>query len=632
MRKFCATIGVAMICLVLFACQQSQLQPSVAPFASPGPAPTWPVVPTPAFKPLTASTQTAEPTTSVPISSVPIWPPAPMSALSGSSTCSSRSSQPWQVWRAVQNVAPVYALLVEQGSLWAATQSGVFRVDPRTGAFTRVFTYGASHLLPLGDGRIWVASAPPVYYDGTEWMTVTISGTTSNLYDWALDLNGDLVTAAYRVGFYRFAGHIPPRDRPWVPTAAGVISGLLDPAKCQLQAYNRGGLSYRSQAECQALQSARQTVPKGNEKDTQVVLDADGSIWWISVLFPGPATLGHLSKSESATLVLPVRSIFALAADPVHGIWLGTDRGLAYSDEEKLQWVSLGLDGCTLPYEPQGLAVDEHGTVWLQTRFGMGTYALSSNETNWRLVPVPNLSGQDAARPILAIAAAPGGGIWATHGYDLLRVGGATTMQSITLPFQKCVIWSLIADSNSVWGSADCGPVQFIVSRASWVQHDANIGRERPFSISPDGTVYAAGLRGLYAYTGTVNAAGDLILEWRLACEQKVTFFAADKQGGVWVASREPDKLWYWKSGQATPRDLPSDKEMLLLLTVDNQNRLWAVQGNTLTVYDGTNWRSIGVPIDYYKIRGLICGPDGRIWVLGADAIAVYDPAVDKQP
>jgi len=523
--------------------------------------------------------------------------------------------------------------LVEQGSVWASTGSGVFRVDPRTGAFTQTLTKITDSLIPLGDGHIWASSShESYYYDDRAWTTVPISATTNQRYDWAIDLNGDLLMAVYRVGFFRFAGHIPPRGRPWEPTRAESAIALAQPDQCQLQVYNRRGPSYRTQAECRALQNARQAVPKGNERDTFVALDADGSIWWITAPYPGPVTLGHLSQGSSTTLVLPVELILALAADPVHGIWIGTDKGLVYSDGEKLQWVSLGLDTCTLPYEPQGLAVDEHGTVWLQTRFGMGTYALSSNEMNWRLVPVPNLSSQDAARPILAIAAAPGGGIWATHGYDLLRLGGATTMQPITLPFQKCVIWRLTADSNSVWGDADCGLVQFIVSRASWVQHDKNIWGDRLVSFSPDGTVYAAGLRGLYAYTGTVNAAGELIPEWRLAFEQKVTFFAADKQGGVWVASRQPDKLWYWKSGQATPRDLPSNYGELVPLTVDSQNRLWAVSlnGDVLWLHDGKTWQRVDTPI--HNIRGLICGPDGRIWVLGTDTVAVYDPAADKQP
>jgi ligand-binding sensor domain-containing protein len=554
-----------------------------------------------------------------------------MLAPTGSFTCTPRPGDPWQVWRAVQNVAPVYALLVEQGSLWAATQLGVFRVDPQTRTFTQVSILGASYLLPLGDGRIWAAGGgrESLYYDGRNWTTVTISGTTSNLYDWALDLNGDLVVAVYRVGFYRFAGHIPPRDQPWVPTATGVISGLL--GTCQLQAYNRGSLSYRSQAECQVLQSARQYIEKGNQRDTYVALDADGSLWWIIGSNPGSLTLEHLPKSALPPLVLPAKSIFALAADPVHGVWIGTDKGLIYSDGEKLQWVSLGLDTCTLPYAPDGLAVDEHGTVWSQTRFGNGIYSLSSNEAVWRLVPVPNLSSQDASRPILAIAAAPGGGIWATHGYDLLRLGGATTMLPITLPFQQCVVRSLAADSNSVWGGTNCGLVQFLVSRASWMQH-GDMGGQRPVSVNPEGIVYAAGPGGLYVYTSTVNTSGETVLEWHLVFEQRVALVAADRQGGVWVASRQPDKLWYWKSGQATPHDLPPGQSQLVQLAVDSQNRLWAfsLTGNVLWRYDGKTWQRVDPPIP--DIRDLIGGPNGSVGVLGADAIAVYDPAKDKQP
>ena len=45
-------------------------------------------------------------------------------------------------------------------------------------------------------------------------------------------------------------------------------------------------------------------------------------------------------------------------------------------------------------------------------------------------------------------------------------------------------------------------------------------------------------------------------------------------------------------------------------------------------MYDGKAWRSISTPVK--TIDELRAGPDGRIWVVGYNGLAVYDPAVDK--
>ena len=105
---------------------------------------------------------------------------------------------------------------------------------------------------------------------------------------------------------------------------------------------------------------------------------------------------------------------------------------------------------------------------------------------------------------------------------------------------------------------------------------------------------------------------------------------AADKQGGIWVASREKGGLWHYKSGRLTPYGQRFKEHSLQQITVDSQNRLWAALSDTLHVYDGKTWRCIETPLR--QIGELTNGPDGRIWIVGDIGIAVYNPAADKQP
>jgi len=64
---------------------------------------------------------------------------------------------------------------------------------------------------------------------------------------------------------------------------------------------------------------------------------------------------------------------------------------------------------------------------------------------------------------------------------------------------------------------------------------------------------------------------------------------------------------------------------------VDNQDQLWAEVGQALMINNGSAWRTITLPIAMTN-RKLTSDPDGRIWIIGDEGVAVYNPAADKRP
>ena len=593
-------ISALAFCLILSACLQSRPQPAVSP---------------------------------------------PMSSMSTmAEQCTPRPDAVWRIWRGTSWPTAVDALLVEQETVWAGTSSGTFRIDPKSDVLMSApnaeSPSGVYRLFPLGNGRVWASNNEGHwYYDGQEWMPLQITGTVVSPSVIAIELNGDVLLETFvsrSTIRYRLPGHVPPpRYRLWEATREPV-SSHWDPNECRFKTYISNGFSYRSQAECLALKQARQTVQEKIGQYAYVALDADRSIWWVAIpLGYTSPVLGHWSKGISTTFQLPVKAVNALAADRTRGIWLGTDKGLAYSDGKTLRWTSLGLGACTISATPYDVAIDSQGTVWLATSAGI--QKLTRNELNWQSVMDVGLAGQEIFRPVRAIALAPDGGIWASHGYDLWRFGSSSTMSPIRVPDPTCQIEHLQVDvSGNVWGtSAHCGMWQFIPSANSgeWVHHNPD-GPISSIVLSTAGDLYAAGDAGLFLFTATPSRNPTQVsLPWRWVepSPRGNHVIAADKRNGVWIGSPRTGALWHYLSGDWIPIGDVFEKARLNNLHVDNQDQLWAEVGQALMINNGSAWRTITLPIAMTN-RKLTSDPDGRIWIIGDEGVAVYNPAADKRP
>jgi ligand-binding sensor domain-containing protein len=627
MSKFYTLLGVATACLILSACQPPQPQTPVAPAASPGPAPvapavTWPVMLTPVA--------TLSPLPALPSQAATALPYT--AAGTRSLACIARPDVPWRTWSVVSAPSAIFALQTMGNDLWAGTWRGVVRFTPRTGNHVLYGEMGGTPtLLTWGDGHLWASAAYGLFYfDGKQWINAR-PWSDQPIYNGppklGVDRNGDLWAQQYlghRSYCYadlRFPGHTPPLAAPsgfgcyqspanWGPT--------ID---CQQwQAMTTGGYTHRSPSECEALNRARQAVDKITHESVMLAMDADQSIWWANQV-----ELVHLVSGKMTKLALPPYSLHALAPDPVHGVWVATDKGLGYSDGKTMRWAALGIDACTFPDFPDDMAVDAQDTVWIISRAAL--WAMSPHETSWRTVVEFDLTSKEADASRRAVVAAPDGGIWATQGCHLWRFDGVSIAGKVRLPESLCSAGYLVVDpSGNVWVGSWERLARFTPASGEWREY-AWPDQGSVLNVADSGgTLYVLGRRGLYS-ADVADAR-----EWRLLASLPANVsqysLAADQQGRMWIGSRELGELWRYQADGLIGFDQQFDVGKLRQLYADRAGRLWASLDDELAIRDGKTWQRIATPVGV--IRKITGGPDGRIWVWGSQGIAVYDPANAK--
>ena len=610
---------VALGFMMLVACQSTQA--TLAPTQPP--AVTLTLLPSP--PPTVVATRLPSP--------LAVTAPASASAPSPSESPTAPAAA-WRFWLAASQPLAVYALAMERGTLWAGTSFGIWRIDPSTGAYIADQTQGQTQqLLPVDDG-VWAVGRDSLYYfDGQTWIKTGFDfGPLSFVgasYTLGMDPAGDMWLSYYAYRSFvvaSYPGHVARAGVPWTNSRAPNASQSGDARECGYwQAVASGGYVYRSEAECQTLRSARQAISAIAPDYALLAIDADGSVWWTS--WATGSTLGHLLPDGSSTTQdLSAGRVYALAAEPTHGVWIATEQGLAFSDGASVRRVSLGLDAYTLRGTPRNIAVDTQGNAWVITSDGV--YRLAANEARWRPVTDFGLQGDSKALPLGTIAAAREGGMWATHGWDVWRFGGASSTTPVTAPLgENCSLVHLAVDAaGNVWSLAQsCGIYQFNPVSGEWAQHfPGSFMSELTFGA--DGSVFALGPEGLWA---KAPGAGGVVPGWELIAANSPDLYgtiAADGDGGVWFSSNGTGELRRYHDGQVTSHGLRFRPYGTNRMHVDGQARLWIADVNDLAVYDGRDWQRIPMPNIGPAVE-LIGDDSGRIWIGGIDGVAVYDPA-----
>jgi hypothetical protein len=570
------------------------------------------------------------------------------------------SSSPWTFWHVGDAPNSVYSLATQSDQVWAGTQYGIWQIKPGAHHLEKYpMPMGAvSLLLPIENGQLWAGiNADLFFFDGQQWQTMT-SMNPNVLRGWstyralnllAIDTSGNLRLEAWGsrgdLAPFHYSGHVPgtgtvERDSTnYLYLAQTNCEQLTTLASTHSQ-------SYRSSAECLAFQAALQIVPLPTH-GIRLAFAADDSLWGVNL---ANGEVYHWSNGRLSVIKLPSGSrVNALTADPTHGVWIGTDRGLMYTDGQVIDQLP-DLDRHFAGGTPRDLAVESSGNVWALT---------NDSKLSW----LPDDRSVDDFQVVTGVSArsiaAADDGLWITHSTDLIRLKlGERIPHSILLPEADCRLDRLTAAPNGdVWATSHCGAAwQYQPATKRWIRHMFYAGADaRSFEpiqaivAGTDGTVYAIAQSGFAPLTGPGGALTGKLMSggWALrysAYWHQALFLAdgvaplpdgpstADRHGGLWLTANDRGNLWHYTNGQFTAIEHPFGGTWITTLQVDQADRLWVANlYGQLAVYDGQQWRTFLTP-GIGTVYRSAAAPDGRLWFAGSQGVARYDPAQDKLP
>ena len=568
----------------------------------------------------------------------------------------------WTYWPAVAQTQGIQAVITQDEDLWVGTPYGVYRVDPRTGTYTAYEEVSPIlRLLPVEAGRLWALGTEGLFFfNSQQWNKP--SGDVGSVDSIGIDKNGDLWLFGHEERFggsaaSHFSGHIPP-DGDWpydfyLPYQVP-LGFSLDLTDCEAWS---ASTAYRTPADCQALEAARTQLNVSNS--TLMTIDQDGSLWWLTAgtSWDDPIrTLHHRLKSSAVDRKLPTARIEnmtidqdltgmrvnAIAPDPEHGVWLGTDRGLLYSDGETIRKISLTPDQLTLRPHPRNLAIDTQGNAWVVT--AQGVQQLPAHDSQWQAVTDFGLGPGINEWPLGTIAAAREGGIWATHGNDLWRFGGSTTTPLTgTVPLGAgCRLIHLTLDRDgNVWSPLGrCGVAVFRPQTGQWTLYPFEYKSIEDVFIGGDNTVYTRDSTNRLSRFTTFTQSGGTIPQtgqfFDVAQPYDQSVLGTDSQSGLWIINCRTGEVWREQAGSV----MAFGKVFAASLSpcsasyrwyFDSRSGLWVYDGVNLFRYAGQAWQTMHQP-NVGFIADMTTGPDGRVWIAGERGVAVYDPTQDKQP
>lgn len=565
---------------------------------------------------------------------------------------------PWTVWHTSNVSNYVTALATQADRIWASTASGLRRIDPQA---QRVEKYDErigrnALLLPIENGQMWAGSDRQLFFfNGQNWRGVTLPYTLTygsfGLSTMAIDAAAGLLLhfTNYRgwsnTAYY--GGHLLSDVDAQLPASQNAV--WPKPYDCQQWpsvVSSDSENNYYSGAECLAIQAALQVAPLWTNR-TLSAFDADGSLWSVN---RDNGEVDHWSNGQWSVITLPDARISAVTADPSHGVWIGTDRGLMYTDGQAMYQLP-SFDRHVSGGIPIDLVIDSSGAAWVLT-----------NESKLSWLPADQ-SVQDfkvlSAISARAFATAADG-IWITHGTDLIHLKiGERIPHAIPLPEADCKLDRLTtAPNGDVWATSRCGSVwQYQPALGHWIRHVVDASTPDVTIFEPiesvvagtDGRVYAIGPNGLAVLTepggtsvGGLESSGDTlpysIYRYHVrALAAGVAPLsngpsATDRHGGFWLTTTNRGNLWHYADGQFTTVEHPFSATWLTALYVDQADQLWVANlYGQLALYDGQQWSIFDTP-GIGTVYRIASAPDGRLWFAGNQGVTAYDPAQDKLP
>ena len=488
-------------------------------------------------------------------------------------------------------VGYVTAILPDGDLLWAGTHGGdLVRLNPATGEEQR-FPYPTAgvtvrDLARDSRGQVWVATEGGGLgrFDGQTY--VTYSPDNSDFP--AMDVRTVLVDETERV---------------WAGTDAGV-------------AYFEDGTWVTYNSDNSGLAS-----------DDVTALAVGRDVWCgtdvgLSVLAKGRWGALKWATFQTTNSGLPHNHITALTLTDSGQVWVGTERGAAWTGDGSGWWTNPTVEGVV-----RDILVDGNGAPW----FNLGQYVGYLTDCNWSTYDASVIGVK--ATSIAAIALDTKGRLWAG------AEGGLAMLQ----PPGTRGVWATTEIKQPVSAMALKGEHLWLMSRGAATRYDLATGEQtcflpeyglgaevRSMAVDEQGWVwFATWGHGLTVFDGNgweVYTTGNSQLP-----SDHVSSAAAVPGGGVLFGTSAGLTLFedgVWRTYPADEIGLQDELVTAVAAAGDGRIAVGAY-GSGVSVYDGQVWTRFDtanshIPSDY--IQTLAFDPLGVLWVgTQGDGVARFD-------
>jgi diguanylate cyclase (GGDEF)-like protein len=291
--------------------------------------------------------------------------------------------------------------------------------------------------------------------------------------------------------------------------------------------------------------------------------------------------------------------------------WRGYQEWESYSSESGL--------GSDIVYE---ILPQTHGVIWVATEGGLVRGVRGPASIQWKKV-----KGLDGF-PVHAIRAGPSGDLW---------IGTETRAAARLDPRTGAVEW--FGEGQGLIGKA-AYTLRFDRHERLWVTTEAGLfAATRPYrkftrivELPPariwavaegsDGTIWAGGARGLFAYTNGLS-------------NQEVLSLGAGANGTMWIGYRFGggiDRVHLKPGGLAIEKGVqkPGTDGLVYFLDFDAKGRLWAGTEHGVDMWNGSRWSrydmSDGLAWNDCNLNAFAEEADGTIWIGTSGGLARFRP------
>ena len=469
------------------------------------------------------------------------------------------------------------------------------------------------------EGFLWLAT-----WDGLARYDGVVFRVWRHDPDDAASLPGNIVQAL----------HIDAQDRVWVATENGGLS-VLDAQRSGFRHYRKATHPQMHSDDIFTITSHKDVVWFGSFDGGLNRLDAQGRI-------------SHYAASDSNPASLPSDDVMALAFDAQERLWVGTLAGLAVLEGGNFRRIEVpvGEGGQPIVYS----LTPDAGTMWVGTAEGMfwrlaggewkipawspmfarpnavmamaysddARYWMAGQGGLWRTrgegAPVPitvDVQGGGTTRVMQSLLREPEGGLWVPipsrgAGYlqsDWRRIAALTTAEGLGGGIHRGIA---PASAGGIWLTSSKGAIERIdtttgdISTLPW--HEEALKNKRIGSVLEDrrGQLWFGDSRGVL---GRIDLSTQAMKQWLDKDAQDPT------PGGPidWLVETPEGDLWLSSAGAGLQRRDGASGRVLDSITAESGHGLTAADTEALQV-----------------------GPDGVLWLAGAQGLLRWDASIRK--